>query len=450
MKKIDVNFLEPSQQQLSSLLELYQAGRYADAEKLSLSITQEFPKHPFAWKVLAAVLKQTGRISESLVASQTSVQLDPQDAEAHINLGIILKELGRLKEAEIIFRKVIELKPDYAEAHNNLGGMLQELGRLNEAEIIFRKVIELKPDYAEAHNNLGGTLIELGRFNKAELACKKAIELKPDNVEAYNNLFIILQKLNKLKEAEKILHRSIQLKELDERKKAMEYCENVLKTKLTESPEKSSFVYREVSQRGFFLQSNLEKVDDWNKQLPLLTWPFLDFIKTLDLKDIILHELGSGSSTLWFSNVFKCVESYETNKDWYEKLKPLLKSNVILKLSRLEDIYNCSIQFKPSDWLLIDFTGKRTKFIHELVKLSDEKLPAQLILDNPEWYRNGAKILIDRGYTEIPFFGFKSGEAIIACTSLFILKKYFKMRALSKFYYPMHSMKIDNSWDTID
>ena len=382
MKKIHVNSKQSPQEQLNSLSELYQTGRYVAAEKLSLSITKEFPKYQFAWKVLGAVLKQNGKINESLVATQKSLQLDPQDAEAH----------------------------------NNLGGMLQRLGRLKEAE----------------------------------LACKKAIELKPDNVEAYNNLFIILQKLNKLKEAEKILHRSIQLKELDERKKAMEYCENVLKTKLTESPEKSSFVYREVSQRGFFLQSNLKKVDDWNKQLPLLTWPFLDFIKTLDLKDIILHELGSGSSTLWFSNVFKRVESYETNKDWYEKLKPLLKSNVILKLSRLEDIYNCSIQFKPNDWLLIDFAGKRTKFIHELVKLSDEKIPAQLILDNPEWYRNGAKILIDRGYTEIPFFGFKSGEAIIACTSLFILKKYFKMRTLSEFYYPMHSMKIDNNWDTID
>ena len=99
---------------------------------------------------------------------------------------------------------------------------------------------------------------------------------------------------------------------------------------------------------------------------------------------------------------------------------------------------------------MIDLAGKRTKFIHELVKLSDDKIPAQLILDNPEWYRNGAKILIDRGYTEIPFFGFKSGEEIIACTSLFILKKYFKMRTLSEFYYPMHSKKIKNNWDTID
>ena len=91
MKKISDNLLEPSQQQLNNLLKYYQTGRYIDAEKLSLSITQEFPKHQFAWKVLAAVLKQKGRINESLIVSQKSVQLDPQDAEAYYNLGVILQ-----------------------------------------------------------------------------------------------------------------------------------------------------------------------------------------------------------------------------------------------------------------------------------------------------------------------------------------------------------------------
>ena len=114
MKKISVDLLEPSKQQLNNLLKYYQTGRYIDAEKLSLSITQEFPKHRFAWKVLAAVLKQKGRINESLIVSQKSVQLDPQDAKAHNNLGIIMKELGRLKEAEASNRQAIKLKPDLA------------------------------------------------------------------------------------------------------------------------------------------------------------------------------------------------------------------------------------------------------------------------------------------------------------------------------------------------
>ena len=191
MKKIDVNFLEPSQQQLDNLLELYQAKKYDDAEKLAGSITQEFPKHQFSWKVLAAVLKLTGRVSESLVASQKSVELEPLDAEAHNNLGVTLKELGRLEEAEVSYRQAIALKPDYAEAHNNLGNTLKELGRLNEAEISLRQAIALKPNYAEAYYNLGVMFKKLGRLDEAEISYTQAIVLKPDHAEAYFNLAAI-------------------------------------------------------------------------------------------------------------------------------------------------------------------------------------------------------------------------------------------------------------------
>lgn len=145
MKKINVNSLEPSQQQLNGLLEHYQAGRYVEAEKLSISITQEFPEHPFAWKVLAVVLNLNGKLRESLVASQKCVQLEPQDGAAHNNLGNTLKVLRRLNEAEASYRKAITLKPDFAEAHRNLGTTLQELGRLEEAMNSYTKAIELNP-----------------------------------------------------------------------------------------------------------------------------------------------------------------------------------------------------------------------------------------------------------------------------------------------------------------
>ena len=58
-----------------------------DAEKLAVSITQEYPDHPFGWKALGAVLGQVGRHSEAVNANQTAVALSPQDTEAHYNLG---------------------------------------------------------------------------------------------------------------------------------------------------------------------------------------------------------------------------------------------------------------------------------------------------------------------------------------------------------------------------
>ena len=132
MKKINVSFSKSLQHKLKSLLKHYQTKQYVDAEKLSVSITQEFPEHQLAWKVLAAVLMQTGRLSESLIPSQKSAELEPTDSEAHYNLGITLQDLGRLEEAMSSYKKAITLKPDLTEAHNNLGVIVKELGKLEK------------------------------------------------------------------------------------------------------------------------------------------------------------------------------------------------------------------------------------------------------------------------------------------------------------------------------
>ena len=132
-KKQNLKANNPSQEQLTSLLGHYQNGRFDDAEKLAGSITNEFPKHQFGWKVLGAVLNQLGRIPESVVAKEKAVKLAPNDAAAHYNLGNTLQERGRLDEAEASLRQAIALNPDLAEAHYNLGVLLFESRKYNLA-----------------------------------------------------------------------------------------------------------------------------------------------------------------------------------------------------------------------------------------------------------------------------------------------------------------------------
>ena len=187
-----IGSLSPSQQQLNNLIEYYQTGQYGDAETLALSITQEFPKHQFGWKVLGAILKQTGRAMDSLTAMQKSMQLAPQDAEAHSNLGVTLQELGKFDEALASYTQAIALKPDLAEAHFNLGVMLQELEKFDEALASYTQAIALKPDYASAHSNLGVTLQELGKFDEALASYKQAIALNSNLAEAHKNLAMVL------------------------------------------------------------------------------------------------------------------------------------------------------------------------------------------------------------------------------------------------------------------
>ena len=211
-QKPNTSRVSPPQELLNSLLGHYQNGQYGDAEKLAKSITQQFPQHQFAWKVLGAIFGQSGRNSEAVNANQTAVALSPQDAEARSNLGVTLKKLGRLDEAEASYKQAIALKPEYAEAHSNLGNTMQELGRLGEAEASLRQAIALKPGLDEAQYNLGNTLKELGRLEEAEASYTQAIALKPDYAEAHSNLGNTLKELGRLDEAEACYTRAIALK----------------------------------------------------------------------------------------------------------------------------------------------------------------------------------------------------------------------------------------------
>ena len=68
------NISSPSQQQLNSLLKYYQTGQYSDAESLAFTFTQKFPKHPFGWKVLGAVMGLMGKTYEALNPHQEAVR----------------------------------------------------------------------------------------------------------------------------------------------------------------------------------------------------------------------------------------------------------------------------------------------------------------------------------------------------------------------------------------
>ena len=202
----------PSHAEIQKLLHCYQSGQYGDAEKLAVSITEQFPDHQFGWKVLGALFEQAGKKLEALNANQKSVQSDPQDAEAHYNLGNTLMGLSRLDEAEVSYRKAIELKADFALAYYNLAITLNGLRKLEEAEVSYKKAITLRLDYAEVHSNLAITLKELEKFDEAEATLRQAIELKPDYAEAHSNLGVTLKESGKLEEAEASHRKAIELK----------------------------------------------------------------------------------------------------------------------------------------------------------------------------------------------------------------------------------------------
>tara|TARA_X000000950_G_scaffold65785_1_gene80942 strand:+ start:13115 stop:14776 length:1662 start_codon:yes stop_codon:yes gene_type:complete len=191
-QKLNPAILSPPQEQLKSLLEYYQKGQFGYAEKLARSISEEFPKHHFSWKVLGAILGAIGKNSEAINACQTAVALSPQDAEAHSNLGNILKEIGKLDESLLSFNKAIALKPDFDDAFNNMGNVFQDQDKMDKAIVAYRKAISLNPKHAEAYYNLGTTFQELGKLEDAEATLYQAIAVNPDHIKAHNQLLTCL------------------------------------------------------------------------------------------------------------------------------------------------------------------------------------------------------------------------------------------------------------------
>ena len=198
----DKTQLSPGQLEIVTLARHFNDGQYEIARNLALRMTQSYPKHPFGWKALGAILRSIGNVSESLLPLEKAVKLMPKDAEAHNIVGITFRDLGRLEEAKASYCQAIVLKSDYAEARSNLGNTLRDLGQLENAEASYRQAIILKSDYAETYGNLGNVLRELRRLEGARASYCRAITLNPNYTQAHRSLGVTLRDLGRLDEVE--------------------------------------------------------------------------------------------------------------------------------------------------------------------------------------------------------------------------------------------------------
>ena len=67
-------------------------------------------------------------------------------------------------------------------------------------------------------------------------------------------------------------------------------------------------------------------VDKFGEAIPWFKYPCFRFLNTRLKKDLKIFEFGSGNSTLWFSKNSQKVFSVEHDKDWFEKLKIVLRN----------------------------------------------------------------------------------------------------------------------------
>ena len=73
---------------------------------IARQISNKFPNHPFAFKLLGVLYLDKNLIDEALDANFKAVQLSSQDSEAYIKMNLALQKSGRLDESvELAMKK---------------------------------------------------------------------------------------------------------------------------------------------------------------------------------------------------------------------------------------------------------------------------------------------------------------------------------------------------------
>ena len=281
----------------------------------------------------------------------------------------------------------------------------------NESLKIFHSILKRQPKNCLANHNIGVALSKTGRFQEALSFFSFCQRDEPKNFEHLKEYIKTLICMGNISEArdnfnafKKNYTQSEQLKNLEDKLNP--------NTKL-------DFFYKYLESIGVFECEEGEMVKINSKPLPFLTNSFLNWFETQLWSNSNLLELGSGSSTLYFSNYFNSVKSYENNSDWYNKMINEVAESVTLKFSESIASELVNEDFSKFDVVLIDAAESRSEISRILVK---NKYKGIIFHDNAEWYRNSIEILTSAGYIEIPFFGLKPVYDFVASTSLLILK----------------------------
>ncbi len=178
------------------------------------------------------------------------------------------------------------------------------------------------------------------------------------------------------------------------------------------------FAFTVLEQRGWLESARSGIPARAGQPYPLLTWPFVDFLESLDTAPFSMLEFGSGQSTLYFQQRFARVISIETNPEWHRKLEPAIdRAKTSYLLMDEAAVIAGAWRGASADFALIDCACNRLAVARQLLAPPS---PPFIVLDNADWHPNTAQLLAGGGYFEIPFWGLKNGEDWESCTSLFV------------------------------
>jgi tetratricopeptide (TPR) repeat protein len=171
-----------AQDAFSQGVDLYDQGRYGEAESAFMEALQSEPRSAEIYYYLGLVATQRGDQERAVAAYRRAAKLDPGLDGVHLSMGIAYYKMDLNELAINSFKRATGQDPGDASAPFFLGLSYQETGKYNEAIQWLEKAAALDPGYEQlAYYNIGVAQSRSGNTNAARQALRRAIATDPSS-----------------------------------------------------------------------------------------------------------------------------------------------------------------------------------------------------------------------------------------------------------------------------
>jgi len=259
---------------------LYNFNNVQRAEKIFLSLSEEFYNNFQAWFYLGLAQFNLGKNTEALESLLKAKSIDFEKFQVWYYLGIVQLNLGRNEEALESLSEAKSLNPREFQVWYYLSFAQQNLGKYEEALVSLNEALSIEPGNTIVLNAKADLLYTMEKWDEAEEAYKKVLELDPDNHLAMNNYgYMLVETDGDLQKALRLGEKALSHEpdnryyldtvgwvyyKLGDYEKALEYI-----LKASRDSEASATVFDHLGDIYYKLNKNEEALKAWHKALEL-------------------------------------------------------------------------------------------------------------------------------------------------------------------------------------
>ncbi|PYT23980.1 MAG: hypothetical protein DMG57_30245 [Acidobacteria bacterium] len=192
---------------LTTADQLFNTGRFAEAEAQYRRLVQKMPNEPALLWRLGACDYQLGNFAAAEKEFRKALVAEPNLPPALVGLGTSLVALGRSDAALPFLERGVKLAPSNRMARRALGHAYVEQQEFLKGEPILRRLVEEDPRDGESWFYLGTLLFNRHYDDAALSALEESLKINPANVEAQIDRASALAQLGRNQQADAVFQR---------------------------------------------------------------------------------------------------------------------------------------------------------------------------------------------------------------------------------------------------